>query len=213
MVSEQRAIELLVPFGLRLTSEQVAQLLTYLGLLLKWNSKINLTAVQSDEECVTRHFGESLYLAASRELSGRLLDIGSGAGFPGLALKIAFPRLGVVLLEPIGKKRAFLKEVVRACVMESVEIRAERLEVFLSQNIESGRHGLFDNATSRAVGRFEHLIPQAARCLMPGGQLYLWLSHGQRKALTRTQPTTFEWDTIVIPGVEGHEILCGRRRP
>ncbi|MGH9403017.1 MAG: 16S rRNA (guanine(527)-N(7))-methyltransferase RsmG, partial [Terriglobia bacterium] len=86
---------------------------TYLGLLLRWNEKINLTAIRTPEECVTRHFAESLFLARHEQLNGRLLDIGSGAGFPGLALKVAVPELAVTLLEPVAKKRAFLKEVVR----------------------------------------------------------------------------------------------------
>ena len=86
MLSEARARTLLEPFQLNLTSEQVRDLLTYLELLLSWNRRINLTGVRSAEECITRHFGESLYLARSVPLEGRLLDIGSGAGFPGLAL-------------------------------------------------------------------------------------------------------------------------------
>ncbi len=213
MVTEKRAVELLAPFGLRLTSEQVGQLLTYLELLLKWNAKINLTAVRSGEECVTRHFGESLYLATVRELSGMLLDIGSGAGFPGLALKIAIPKLAEVLLEPVGKKRAFLKEVVRACGMESVEVRSERLDEFAGQHPANQGYSAFDVATSRAMGKLEELIPQAGRCLKPKGNLYLWLSHQQGQALRGTCPETFEWaEAIAIPGVERHEIWCGSRR-
>jgi len=213
MVTEKRAVELLAPFGVRLCSEQIGQLLAYLELLLKWNSKMNLTAVRSGEECVTRHFGESLFLATKRELSGWLLDIGSGAGFPGLALKIAFPKLAAVLLEPVGKKRAFLKEVVRTCGMESVEIRPERLVEFVGQCVEGGGHRVLDAATSRAVGKFEDLIPQAGRCLKPHGNLYLWLSHEQGKAVVGTCPGTFEWvEAMPIPGVEGHEIWCGSRR-
>ena len=107
MVDETRLRELLQPYGLELSSFQAGQILSYLNLLLRWNQKINLTAIRDPEECVTRLFGESLFLARRLELYGHLLDIGSGAGFPGLALKIVFPDIFVTLLEPIAKKRAF----------------------------------------------------------------------------------------------------------
>ena len=97
-------------------------------LLLRWNEKINLTAIRNPAECVTRHFGESLFLAHHVNLQGSLLDIGSGAGFPGLALKIVFPELSVTLLEPVTKKRAFLKEAARVCGFSQVSVRGERLE-------------------------------------------------------------------------------------
>ncbi len=139
-MSESEVRELLRPFGLPLTSDEMNRLQAYLELLLRWNSRINLTSVRDARECVTRHFGESLYLSRFVHLEGRLLDIGSGAGFPGLALKITFPKLHVTLLEPAGKKRAFLKEVARACEMDLVEVRSERLSEFAKQQIETGRH-------------------------------------------------------------------------
>src|SRR5215831_19819217 len=98
MLNETEVRGLLAPFGLRLSSEAISRILAYLELLLRWNAKINLTAIRSAGECVTRHFGESLYVSKLGELKGDLLDIGSGAGFPGLALKIVFPGLRVTLL-------------------------------------------------------------------------------------------------------------------
>ena len=119
---------LLIPFGLELTSRQVEQMTIWMELLIRWSAKINLTTIRTPEEIVTRHFAESMYLAKFLALRGRLLDVGSGAGFPGLALKIIEPQLHVVLLEPVGKKRAFLKEVVRECGFESVEVLGDRIE-------------------------------------------------------------------------------------
>ncbi len=203
MLSEACARTLLEPFELHLSSEQLNALLTYLELLLSWNQRINLTGVRSAEECITRHFGESLYLARWVELEGRLLDIGSGAGFPGLALKIAFPQLSITLLEPMAKKRAFLKEVARKCGMQSVEVGPQRLEEFETP----GR--LFDTATARAVGRLEQLVPQAARCLRPGGRLCLWITHGQAPRLTHR---LIEWQApIALPLSREREIWIGRR--
>ncbi len=199
---------LLEPFKLELSSSQIAQLLEYLELLLKWNRKINLTAIRTAEDCVTRHFGESLYLARWATLAGRLLDIGSGAGFPGLALKIAFPRLEVTLLEPVAKKRAFLKEVARTCGMESVEVRGERLVDFLRQE----REKRFDAVTERAVGRVERLVEQAKKSLAAGGKLYLWLSAEQGTRLAQTT-RNFMWDSpIPLPMARQREIWIGARR-
>jgi 16S rRNA (guanine527-N7)-methyltransferase len=209
VVNESEVRELLSPFGLQLSSEQIAKLLTYLELLMRWNKKINLTAIRSPDECVTRHFGESLYLTRFVELEGSLLDVGSGAGFPGLALKIAFPRLQVTLLEPAGKKRAFLKEAARVCGMESVEVRSDRLEEFLGLR----EAAWFDAATSRAVGRLRDLIPQAAECLRPGGGLYLWLSQDQAREAAAGGRNVIEWaDPIPIPLSMRRQIWRGWRR-
>ena len=175
MLDEPTVRRLLEPFGLDLKDQAMGQLLAYLELLLRWNAKINLTGIRDATVAVGRHFGESLYLSRWVELKGSLLDIGSGAGFPGLCLKIAFPQLRVTLLEPVGKKRAFLKEVARVCGMSEVEVRAERIEDFAAAS--SGP--LYESASARAVGGLEELIPAAARRLVPEGDLFLWLSDAQ----------------------------------
>jgi len=205
MLTETRVRSLLRPFELELSSSQIGQILTYLELLLLWNQKINLTAIRTPEECLTRHFGESLFLGRSAKLQGKLLDIGSGAGFPGLALKIAFPDVAATLLEPVAKKRAFLKEVARACHMGSVDVRSERLEDFLRG--ESGHS--FDVVTMRAVGRLAELVPAAAHCLKPGGRLCLWLSHEQGRQLAELPPAIRWAPPITIPLTRQREILVG----
>jgi len=209
MLYENRVRTLLEPFELRLTSSQVGQTLTYLDLLLRWNSKINLTSVRSEEECVTRHFGESLFLARWIQLSGNLLDIGSGAGFPGLALRIVFPELSTTLLEPVAKKRAFLKEVARACAIRSVEVRPERLEDFSRLSAAS----TFDTVTVRAVGHLDEIVPQAIKSLMPGGRICLWLSRNQGLAL-KESASSIQWtEPIKIPISSEREIWVGTREP
>src|SRR5437588_1463666 len=106
-----------------LSQSQLQSVSNHLDLLLQWNSKINLTSVRSPEEIVTRHFGESLFLAhtlfpneRTSQWSGepiQCIDVGSGAGFPGLPLKLYLPRLDVVLIESQSKKATFLKEAIR----------------------------------------------------------------------------------------------------
>lgn len=203
MIQPSRVSELLEPFGLSLNSEQDAKLAIYLELLLKWNAKINLVGQATTEECVTRHFGESLFLQLCVDIDGSLLDIGSGAGFPGLALKIICPTLKVTLLEPIAKKRAFLKEVARTCQFGDVTVLGTRIEQF------SGSGQTFDFATSRAVGGFDQLIENSARCLIPGGRLCLWLGEDQAASI-RASSSRFNWaDARPIPLSRKRVILFG----
>jgi 16S rRNA (guanine527-N7)-methyltransferase len=196
---------LLAPFSLALKPEQVDKLIVYLDLLTRWNKKINLTSVRGAEESVTRHFGESLYLSRWVELQGASLDIGSGAGFPGLALKLVFPDLSVSLLEPVGKKRAFLKEVIRACGMEPVEVRPERLEELVAKPLGCK----FDSVTSRAVGVIQELVPQAARLLKSGGKICLWLSHEDGVKVS-ANAAGFRWQPpLQLPTARKREIWIG----
>ena len=205
VIGTARTAELLDPFGIRLNSDQTGRLLVYLDLLLKWNSKINLIGKSSGEECVTRHFGESLFLGRAMGLDGSLLDIGSGAGFPGLALKIIYPDLEATLLEPVTKKRAFLKEVIRICQFEHVGVLGQRLEDFSSQLAENK----YNYATSRAVGGFANLIENAAACLKPKGRLCLWLGHQDASAIVLSR-TPFKWQKpVLIPLSLRREILIG----
>ncbi len=194
----------LEPFGLVLSDDQVGQIRCYLDLLLRWNAKINLTAIRTPKEAVSRHFGESLYLAKVIEAPGRLLDIGSGAGFPGLALKIVFPQEPIVLLEPIAKKRAFLKEVAHACNMEQTEVLGDRIERFVGPS--SMR--LFSTVTARAVGRVSELARMAALCLESTGKVCLWL--GQNQVPEVAASGAFAWaDAVPIPGSRERVILMG----
>lgn len=195
--------EILQPFRLELSPRQLSQIQAYLELLLRWNRRINLTSLKNEEECLTRHFGESLFAAGTNKLEGNLVDVGSGAGFPGLALKIAFPELSVTLLEPAGKKRAFLKEAARACGMSQVEVRSERLEEFAP-----GAAGRFDVATMRALGQVSESVRLLVPCLKKNGLMVLWLGQGQIAGLS---DTALKWqDPVPIPLSTNRVILAGR---
>jgi 16S rRNA (guanine527-N7)-methyltransferase len=207
MINPDRVSALLTPFGIELTASQVDQVTTYLDLLMRWNRRINLTSIRDVDECITRHFGESLLLLRWLTLEGRHLDIGSGAGFPGLALKIAFPLLAVTLLEPVGKRRAFLKEVVRTCEMKSVDVRPERLEEF----VKVGAVTSFDSASSRAVGGLRTLISGAVALLKVGGKLCLWLTREKSDDVFSVSKALV-WDTALqIPGSRQRLIHEGTR--
>jgi 16S rRNA (guanine527-N7)-methyltransferase len=197
--------ELLFPFDISVSEETIDRLLLYLDLLIRWNRKINLTAIGAPEECVTRHFGESFIISSAVPLNGRLLDIGSGAGFPGLAAKLIAPDLKVVLLEPVAKKRAFLKEVVRACGMSSVQVFGERLDGFAHTQEPPS----FDLITTRAVGGLESLVPKATVLLKSGGHLCLWVGGHQIRGIREANPD-LEWQNpLRIPLSHNRFILTG----
>ncbi len=149
-------------FGIMLSAAQQAQFETYLRLLLVWNERLNLTAVRTPEAIIERHFYDSLTCAAvTSDLNGRaLIDIGSGAGFPGLPLKIAFPHLQVTLVESVAKKTSFLQAVVAELGLTQVQIVAERAERLAHQPAHRAR---YDWAVARAVADLrmlaEYLLP------------------------------------------------------
>jgi 16S rRNA (guanine527-N7)-methyltransferase len=161
----------LADFGISLGLRQLEQIASYMDLLTRWNRAINLTAILDPGEVIERHFAESIYITRFVDLQGEILDVGSGAGFPGLAIKIAKPELRVVLLEPVAKKRAFLKEVVRECKLDQVEVSGSRVEDYCAQAL-----GGFESATVRAVGNLPMILSATARCLKRSGSIYLWLA-------------------------------------
>src|SRR5882757_2759647 len=167
--------ELLQPFlgNEALTQRQLEQLSAYLALLLKWNAKINLTSVRQPEEIVSRHFGESLFatkLLLENASAGSVIDLGSGAGFPGLPLAIYAPDTSVTLIESQNKKATFLKEAARVLDLNKVKVFAGRGEDFKEPA---------DLVTMRAVEKFEQSAATAAGLVSPSGRLALLIGEAQ----------------------------------
>lgn len=199
----------LADFGISLGPRQLEQIASYVDLLTRWNRAINLTAILDPGEVVTRHFAESIYITRFVDLQGEILDVGSGAGFPGLAIKIARPELRVVLLEPVAKKRAFLKEVVRECKLDQVEVSGSRVEDYCAHASEG-----FESGTVRAVGNLPRILPATARCLKPSGSVYLWLAgdEGPQHSLEDSgYSELFRWaEPIPVPMSRDRKIWRGR---
>ena len=130
-LTESAIEDLLQPY-LTPPSSLLPQLSAYLDLLLKWNARTNLTAIRDPEEIVRRHFGESLFaaqhLGPPEQLPNTLLDLGSGAGFPGLPIALLHPEIHVTLAESQNKKSTFLRETVRTLGLQNVEIWPARAE-------------------------------------------------------------------------------------
>ena len=195
-----RIAALLEPFLEQpLPPSQLDQISKYIDLLLRWNARINLTAIRHPEEIVTRHFGESLFMARhlfpksaarrplTRELRvegtphpPRVLDIGSGAGFPALPLKIWAPHIHLTLIESNHKKAAFLREVARALTLTNINVITDRAEVLAAR--PDFPHA--DIVTLRAVERFDTILPQAVAFLAPSGTLALLIGAAQIPHLT-----------------------------
>jgi len=149
-------------FNVHLTSRQVTALVTYEKELLEWNQKFNLTAIRDTESIRTKHFLDSFscVLAWKTSPPNHLIDVGTGAGFPGLPLKILYPNLKLTLVESVGKKAMFCQHLVSVLGLEHVEVLQARAED-LGQN--PGHREKYDWAVARAVANLnvlsEYLIP------------------------------------------------------
>ena len=163
-------------FGVSLDAPAADRFERYAEILRDWNGRVNLTAIVDDEGIATRHFVDSLSLAPrlrealSARPSGapalRLVDVGSGAGFPGLPLAIAFPELSTTLVDSLGKRVAFLDAVIADLRLPNVATRHARAE---DAAREPALRGTFDFATARAVASLPVLCEYCLPFLRPGG--------------------------------------------
>jgi 16S rRNA (guanine527-N7)-methyltransferase len=188
-LSESEIASLLAPYLIVPPPKNLMpRLSTYFDLLLKWNARTNLTAIRDPEEIVRRHFGESLFAGQNLGIPtpGTLLDLGSGAGFPGLPIALLHPETRVTLAESQNKKATFLREVVRTLSLPNVEVWAARAETLPSTR-------QFHTVTLRAVDNMEAALPAARARIIPGGQLVL---------LTTTQPLPAGGRSIPLPNSE-----------
>ncbi|MBE6107264.1 MAG: 16S rRNA (guanine(527)-N(7))-methyltransferase RsmG [Erysipelotrichaceae bacterium] len=150
--------------GLELTDHQIQQFEIYASTLKEWNEKMNLTAITEFEEVLDKHFYDSLLPSFSSSIKGTLCDVGTGAGFPSIPLKIAYPELNIVMIEPLGKRVTFLKEVVRVLELEHVECINARAEDYAKDHREC-----FDVVTARAVANLRMLSELCIPLVKKGG--------------------------------------------
>jgi 16S rRNA (guanine527-N7)-methyltransferase len=202
----ERIKQQLVPFVelASLTDSAVSAIRTYIGLLLKWNAKLNLTAIRDPEEIITRHFGESLFAARQLFPTGdsreSVIDLGSGAGFPGLPIKLWSPDIDLTLVESNHRKATFLREVIRALDLRSVVVLTQRAE---SVSLRT------DLVTFRAVERFERILPVAFGLVKPGGRIALLIGEAQVESAKSMLPGIAWKNSIQIPSSKSRRLLIG----
>jgi len=195
---------LLTPFA-KLDEQRLRHTSIYIDILLKWNARINLTAVRDPEEMVTRHFGESFFVAEilrSHGIPRTAIDLGSGAGFPGIPLAISLPKTRVTLIESNQKKSTFLREVISALGLKNAVVFAGRGEDYASQA---------SLVTMRAVERFEKALPTALALAEPGGRVALMIGNAQ-VAMAKTIGGGVEWaGPVGVPGGHSRSLLVGTK--
>lgn len=176
--------------GINLSEVQVQAFLLYFAELAKWNRHISLTAIRDERDMVIKHGLDSLaYAKGFTARSGmRLLDMGSGPGFPALPLKIMLPDLTVTLVESVGKKASFLRHIIRTLRLDSVSVLQMRT------NQAPGSHcARYDIVTARAFATMEHALEEGMRFLAEDGCMVL--SRGPEEALA---PETLVRASVVI---------------
>lgn len=173
--------------GIDISKEQSRLLLAYEEQLRAWNRTTNLTSITDEKEIIVKHLIDSLAALRADDIpySASLLDVGTGAGLPGIPLAIMRPDLKWTLLEPVLKKSSFLHYVVGLLKLPHVMVKSETIEQFS----DDGTHArAFDYVVSRAL-RYETVLEYAATLLKPGGKLLLFLSRPLDRALD-------SWQTI-----------------
>jgi 16S rRNA (guanine527-N7)-methyltransferase len=185
-----------------LDAMQTRQFEDYLALLLRWNARINLTAVRDEDGILARHFVESIACArALPEGIHTLLDFGSGGGFPGIPVALCRPEIEVTLAEAQGKKAAFLQEAVRVLGI-SAKVHAGRAELLKMQ---------YKCITLRAVDKMDEAVEAAARLVAPDGWLALMTTQGDLTRLQTRARAGFSWESpFPLPGGEERLLALGR---
>ena len=165
MIDRERLAQKCSTWNITLTGTQLDQLDRYAQLLVDYNEKVNLTAITTPEGIEDRHFADSLLFAAQPEVSGRMVDVGTGAGFPGVVAKIYKPELELALMEPTGKRMDFLKYLCAELGLTGVEFVRERAEEAARKRWREA----FDLATARAVAALPVLCEYCLPLVKVGG--------------------------------------------
>ena len=204
-LSNEVIIRELEPYGAVASAQLCDQIRTYIDLLLRWNQKTSLTTVTNRLEILRFHFGESLLASSTVPIRhGRLADVGSGAGFPAVPIRMVSADLSIILIESNQKKATFLAEIARELQLKNVEVRRIRMEDLDLASDE------VDFVTARALGIDDEFLDWSHRSLNPTGSLVLWLGDGDAHKIQ--QRPGWKWsDTIRIPQSERRVIVHGAR--
>jgi 16S rRNA (guanine527-N7)-methyltransferase len=196
----------LVEFQINVDNAQSIKIQQYMRMLLSWNDKINLTAIRDPLEILYRHFCESMYAAVAVPLeSGRLADVGSGGGFPGLPLKILRPDLELFLVESNVKKATFLAEVVRELGLAGTHVLVSRYEELSEELVP------LDTVCSRAFGEFVPFLKWAGSERIAAKQAVLWIGGRDLEDVRRIEGWGWR-EPIAVPHSLRRFLLVGDRK-
>lgn len=206
VLSEETIRRALGEFQLEANDEQVFYIQQYMKMLLSWNEKVNLTAIRDPLEILYRHFCESMYASVAVPVeNGRLADVGSGAGFPGIPLRIVRPELEVFLVESNMKKATFLAEVLRDIELPGTRVLVSRYEE-LGEEVAP-----LDFVCSRALGEFGPFLAWAASERIAAKQVILWIGGRDLDQVRRT--SEWEWrEPIPVPNSLRRYLLVGTKK-
>jgi 16S rRNA (guanine527-N7)-methyltransferase len=204
-LTDEAILSALREFQVTATFRQVQQIQQYIAILLKWNEKINLTAIRDPREILYRHFCECMYGAVAVPVeNGRLADVGSGGGFPGIPLKILRPDLEIFLIESNIKKATFLAEVARDLELTDVRVLVSRFEE-LAEEVAP-----LDFACSRALGEFGAFLNWAGSDAVGAKTAVLWI--GSRDLDEVQKVAGWSWkEPIPVPQSLRRLVLVGTK--
>jgi 16S rRNA (guanine527-N7)-methyltransferase len=168
--------------GLDANDELIGQFETMAGMLLEWNQKINLTGLKTVDEVLDKHFIDSLYGHPHVAPTAFVLDIGTGAGFPGLPLKLAAPGRRVLMIDGTGKKIQYVNEVIKALGLKNASAMHQRAE---DQGFRFGLQGQVDVVTARAVAATKELVSLGEPFLKKGGKMLLYKGVDEAEAMAK----------------------------
>lgn len=190
MNKEQLLKSAAASIGVELNDKQVEQFIKYHEILVEWNSFMNLTGITEYEEVVQKHFVDSLALCKAINVNdvSNLIDIGTGAGFPGIPLKIAYPHLKVTLLDSLQKRIKFLDEVVNQLGLEEVETIHGRAEDFAKPSM---KRESYDVVVSRAVANLASLSEYCLPYVKVGGYFIPYKSGKVDEELEESKKAVF----------------------
>lgn len=178
--------------ALEYSATQISAFMVYLAELKKWNNAYNLTAIRKDEDIVIKHFLDSLlYLKALPEGNIRVLDVGSGAGFPGIPVKIMRPEIAMYLLEPSRKKAGFLAHIVRVLGLDGIEVMQSRIEDMKGSTV--------DAAMTRALFDIKDFVKKASPLVRAGGRIILSKGPKVKDELSVAGNIHFEMMELELP--------------
>lgn len=202
--------ELALTMNIKITDKMLEQFYTYKNLLLEWNEKINLTAITDEKEIIIKHFIDSLTIEKYIPENAKIIDVGTGAGFPGIPIKIVRPDVEVLLLDSLNKRINFLNEVIQKCNLKNIDTIHARAED-AAHNLQYREK--YDIATARAVANISTLSELCSPFIKVGGKFLCMKAdateemENAKKAIEILKLSEEKIDKIILPEINAERTI------